>query len=134
LLLPRLMRQAGVPVSPEQSRDFAQALTLIDIGSREQVYHTARSLLVTRKEHLRLFETLFNRFWRSVTRGGQAPRNRQRAAQQSRSEKRFDVVSLMSHKARPMDPAIDVGDRSGSFSAAEVLQRKSFAEMTVEEL
>ena len=134
LLLPRLMRQAGIPVSPEQSRDFARALTLIDLGSRDQVFHTARSLLVTRKEHLRLFETLFNRFWRSVVRGGQAPRQEERRPRRARREKRIDVVSLMSHKAQPSDPEIEIGDRSGSFSAAEALQRKSFAEMTPEEL
>ena len=45
LIFTRLLRQAGLPVSPEQSRDFAQALTLVDVGSREQVYHAARSLL-----------------------------------------------------------------------------------------
>ena len=64
ILFIHLLRRAGLPVSSEQSMDFARALTLIDIGNREQVYHTARSLLISRYEHLRLFDVLFNRFWR----------------------------------------------------------------------
>lgn len=65
LEFPRLLQRAGMPVSPQQSMNYIQALTLFDIGQREQVFHTARSMLVTRQEHLRLFETLFNLFWRS---------------------------------------------------------------------
>ncbi len=135
LLFPRVLREAGLPVSPEQSREFMVGLGMVDIGSREQVYHTARCLLVTRKEHLRLFETLFNYFWRAVQRGSAGPAYQERRAKRSTNrEKRFDVVSYMNHKARAGDPEIEIGDRSATYSATETLQRKSFAAMSPEEL
>ncbi len=136
VLFVQLLRQAGLPVSPEQSMAFAQALTYIDIGQREQVYFAARGLLVTRQENLRLFDTIFNRFWRMPSTGtesrGQrapiAPRHR------PRERKQFNVMSLMADKAREADLEIDVADKSETFSNAEILQRKEFADMTPEEL
>src|SRR5947207_2977423 len=65
LLFTRALRQAGLPIGLDQALAFAQALEWIDLGARDQVYHTARSLLVSRYEHLRLFDTIFNRFWRA---------------------------------------------------------------------
>ena len=135
LLFTRLLHQAGLPVSPEQSRDFAQALSLVNVGSREQVYHTARSLLVTRKEHLDLFTVIFNRFWRTHG-GNQLPQGQKApvAPRHNRPPKQFNVVSYMAYKARPADEEIDIADKSGTFSRAELLQNKLFAEMTPEEL
>lgn len=136
LTFTRLLRQAGLPVSPEQSIDFVRALTLIDIGDRDQVYHAARGLLVTRYEHLRLFETLFNRFWRAPSQrslhAGQkaplAPRHKRPPRTQ------FTIMTYMAYKARANDPEIEVSDKSQTYSGAEVLQRKDFSAMTPEEL
>lgn len=135
LLFPRMLRHAGVPISPEQTMAFAQGVTLVDISSRTQVYHTARSLLITRQEQLRLFETIFNRFWRVHARG-EWPSQRDSRATQRRAAPRkpFNVVSYMAHKARETDEEIDVADKTGSYSAAESLQRRAFAEMSDEEL
>jgi uncharacterized protein with von Willebrand factor type A (vWA) domain len=43
-------------------------------------------------------------------------------------------MSLMASGARETDPEIDAADKSATFSAAEVLQRKHFSEMTPAEL
>lgn len=134
LLFTRLLRGAGVPIGMDQVLEFAQALEWVDLGSREQVYHTARSLLVRRREHLRLFDVLFSRFWRRVD--PEAGRRRQtipRAPRHRRAEP-FTIVSYMAARARLGDPEIDVADRGGTASDAELLQRKEFGEMTPEEL
>jgi uncharacterized protein with von Willebrand factor type A (vWA) domain len=135
LLFTRTLRRVGLPVAPEQSMELAQALTLVDVGDREQVFHAARSLLVTRKEHLRLFETVFNRFWRAPQdHWGQrqqmpiAPRHRRPP------KPRYDIVSLMAAKAQPGDREIEVADKAETFSNMEVLHTKEFAQMTDEEL
>ena len=135
LTFTRLLHQAGLPVAPEQSRDFAQALTLVDIGSREQVYHTARSLLVTRQEHLDLFTTIFNRFWRTHG-GSQLPQGQKApiAPRHNRPPEQFNIVTYMAYKAKHTDKEIDIADKSGTFSRAERLQNKLFADMTPEEL
>jgi uncharacterized protein with von Willebrand factor type A (vWA) domain len=135
LLFTRILRQAGLPVSTEQSWDFARALTMVDIGNRDQVFHAARCLLIMRQDHLRLFETLFNRFWRNHTDGlpPQGPKNPMAPRPPTR-RKQFSIVAYMAQKARPADQEIEVTDRSRTFSSVEVLQRREFSLMTPEEL
>jgi uncharacterized protein with von Willebrand factor type A (vWA) domain len=133
LLFPRLLRRAGLPISPEQSLDFAQALTLVDIGNREQVYYTGRSLLVTRAEHIPLFTILFNHFWQ--TRGIITTRNTMPLAPRHRRDPHpIPFITLMAQKANPAHPEQDIADRAQTYSPAELLQRKEFSEMTPEEL
>jgi uncharacterized protein with von Willebrand factor type A (vWA) domain len=135
LHFPRLLRQAGLPISPEQSLDFVRALRLIEIGEREEVYHTGRSLLVTRKEHLRLYETVFNRFWRSQ--GSAATPQQENFSRRNRTQerrKRFDIASYMAQRAGEADREIEVADKAQTYSRQEVLRRKEFSQMTSEEL
>jgi len=135
MLFSHMLRQAGLPISPEQTMEFAYALTLVEIGRRDQVYHAARSLLVMQQEHIRLFDTIFNRFWRahgdaSAAHGQKAPM----APRHKPRSKPFEAVSFMASKARQSDREIEVSDRSQTFSSVEVLQRKEFSQMDPEEL
>lgn len=135
LVFPRMLRQAGLPVSPEQVLNFLQALDWIDLGRRKQVFYAARSLLVTRGEHLRLFADLFEQFWslhrRETSRPGQkAPR----APRHDVPERPFDIATYMAFKARAFDPEIEVADKAKSFSSVEALRRKDFSSLTSEEL
>lgn len=135
LLFPRMLRRAGLPVGLDQSLEFVQALEWIDLGSREQVYYTARCLLVRSQAHLRLFDLIFRRFWRRVAVGGAtAPRTMPRAPRHRPQQQGFTIATYMAHKAAPSDPAVDVADRSGTASAAELLQRKEFSAMSPAEL
>jgi uncharacterized protein with von Willebrand factor type A (vWA) domain len=135
LLFPRMLRRAGMPVSPEQSMDFARALELVGIGDRDQVFHASRSLLVTRHAHLRLFETLFNLFWRPPNQAGPVhPQTMPVAPRHRRQQQNLGIMTLMAQKARQSDPELDVADRAGTFSPSELLQQKAFSSMTVEEL
>jgi len=135
VLFTRLLRQAGIPIGLDQVIEFTRALEWIDLRSREQVYYTARSLLVCHHQHLRLFETIFNRFWRRL--GDEAANARQKmplAPRHKRRAQSFTIVSYMAYKARLGDPEIDVVDKSGTASNLEVLQRKDFSLMTSEEI
>jgi uncharacterized protein len=132
LSLIRLLRLAGVPVSSGQTMDFIHALTQVDIGQRDQVYHAARCILVSRYEHLRLFETLFNAFWNSGTQIQQA--SPQKAPRAPRHDQQPVLVTYMASKARLHDPEVDVIDKSATYSDAELLQRKDFSQMTSDEL
>ncbi len=135
LLFTRMVQRAGIPVGLEQRIELLQALEWVDLGSRAQVYHTCRSLLVRRHDQLRLFELLFNRFWRRH--GPEAARARQRMPRAPRhrpQEQPFTIISYMASKARLSDEAIDVADKAGTYSPVELLQRKEFSALTPEEL
>ena len=136
LVFARLLRRAGLAVSPQQTLAFTEALTWIDLRDREQVFHAARSCYVTRARDLRLFRLLFEEFWsggagKSISQSRQAPI----APRYDLKKKRqFSLVQYMAAKAGNSDPEIDVADRVGTYSSEEIVHRKGFAEMTDEEL
>jgi len=128
-----VLRAAGLPVSSDQAMDFTRALRLIDVGARAEVYEAGRCLLVNRREHLPVYETVFNACWTLQparrSKAQQAP-----LAPRHEQEQRPALVTYMAAKARAGDPERDVADKSATYSDAEVLQRKDFSEMTPEEL
>src|SRR5262249_40723722 len=83
----------------------------------------------------RLFDTIFNRFWRPFADTERRLRQTMpRAPRHKPQNQPFTIVTYMAYKARLGDPEIDVADKSGTWSDLEVLQRKDFSEMTPEEL
>lgn len=130
----QILRKSGIPVTTTQVMDFIRALSLIDIGQRAHVYHAARCILVSRHEHYRLFETLFNTFWNkySDTSDG-SPQKAPRAPRHDR-EQRPVLVSYMARKAQATDEEVDVADKTRTYSDTDLLQRKDFSSMTLEEL
>jgi uncharacterized protein with von Willebrand factor type A (vWA) domain len=135
LLFVNMLRRAGIAISTEQSLDFVQALNLIDMSQREQVYYAARTLLISRYEHLRLFDSLFNRFWNKqfIRENGQR-QTMPHAPRHDRLHHRPLLISYMASKAKDEDPEIDVSDKSSTFSHAELLQQKDFSQLNAEEL
>lgn len=135
LLFVEALRRAGLSISLNQTIEVSQALALVNVGSRAQVFYATRSVLVNRREDLALFEVIFNLFWRtpSEARRGQ-PQKAPVAPRHKPNKQRFDIVTYMAYKAREADQEIEVVDKAGTFSQSEVLQRKEFSEMTPEEL
>jgi uncharacterized protein len=64
LVFARLLRRVGIDVHVGRLLDVAEALLHVDIGAREEVYHTCRTLLVHRHEDLVIFDRVFDAFWR----------------------------------------------------------------------
>ena len=120
LLFTRALRQAGLPIGLDQTLAFVQALEWIDLGAREQVYHTGRALLVSRYEHLRLFDAIFNRFWRAPGASERRQQKMPRAPRHKPRERPFSIVTYMAARAGLNDPEVDISDRSGTASMAEV--------------
>jgi uncharacterized protein with von Willebrand factor type A (vWA) domain len=57
--LSRRLHDAGVPVTPERSSDFARALTLIRPLSRRRLYWTTRAVMVTDPAQVKAFDAVF---------------------------------------------------------------------------
>jgi uncharacterized protein with von Willebrand factor type A (vWA) domain len=130
----RALRAVGIPCTPTQIADLARAFTWIDLGDRGEVFRTARALLVTRREDLVLFETVFNRFWRPPGAMGRAAGRKRRRRRSTREPDGFTIATYAAFKARQDLEERDVADRAGTYSDEEVLKRMRFAEMTDDEL
>ena len=64
LIFGRILRRAGVDVHPGRMLDVVEALGHVNLGARDEVYHTCRALLVHRHEQLPVFDRAFAAFWR----------------------------------------------------------------------
>lgn len=130
------LREAGIRVTTRQIADLARALELTGLDDRATVFRTARALLVTRRDQFEAFRREFDAFWRDSSApeaDAGAPRTMP-PAPRHRREKKFTVATYMAFRASEDLEELDVADRSGTFTADEVLHRKKFAEMTPEEL
>jgi len=129
LVFGRLLRAGGLDVHMGRMLDVLKALQYIDIGARDEVYHTCRTLLVHRREDLAIFDRTFDRFW--SRRDAQTPRVRV-------DDRRESDLAAGSPSAVEM-----LGDASGgegeggalhTWSAAEALAAKDFADFTADEM
>jgi len=60
----RLLYELGLDVPAGSMREIAVSLPYINIGRRDEFYHTLRTLLVHRVQDLALFDDAFRVFWR----------------------------------------------------------------------
>lgn len=136
VLFGRLLREAGLPVSTGQVLALLDALGLVDVGAREQVYHAARSLLVTRRDDLAVFDLVFHRFWRAGIGTTLVPARRARRVSEAERavQGSFTIATYDAFRARELECEVDIEDRSGAWSATELLRRRRFAEMSPGEL
>ena len=132
----RALRAAGVPVGPGAVIDAMNALQVIDIGNRGDVFTTLEAIFVKRREHALIFAQAFTLFFR--------------AAQEW--QHLLDSVPLPDHARKPPPPAsrrVQEAFSQGStmeqpqaeeqevrlsVSDREVLQKKDFAQMSAAEI
>jgi uncharacterized protein len=57
--LSRRLHDAGVPITPTRSADFARALTLVKPLTRRRLYWTARGVFVSDRTQVRAFDAVF---------------------------------------------------------------------------
>src|SRR5712675_3806826 len=62
----RALRAAGLPVGPGAVIDALEALRVIDIGKRADVFTTLEAIFVKRHEHALVFAQAFDLFFRAA--------------------------------------------------------------------
>ena len=132
----RALRTAGVPVGPGAVIDAMNALQLIDIGSRGDVYATLEAIFVKRHEHALIFAQAFDLFfraaeeWKHMLDSVPLPDHaRKKPPPASRR-----VQEAMSQPTLREQPLVQEHDLRLSVSDKEILQKKDFAQMSVAEI
>src|SRR3984957_14018659 len=62
----RALRTAGVPVGPGAAIDAVNAIQLVEIGNRADVFATLQAIFVKRHEHALIFTQAFDLFFRAA--------------------------------------------------------------------
>ena len=134
LMLPRLLRRAGVHVNAERARVYLLAITEIDLERPDDVRAASRAALVSRRADLAAFEMTFDLFW-SLLRGGSlsspVPSNRRPKADAGHIEVPLGdvpsrVSSLVQRTVRVTASPIELL-RSTDFSAMTAAERTAAA-------
>lgn len=125
------VRRGGIAVSLGSSRLFTEALAEIDLGNPDEVYWTARAVLVHRPEDIELFNSLFAAYWCGVD-SGLVWRPPQEPS---------PVTLALDDPEIPADGPDEDGNRDDNddsitvrYCATETLTQKDFADYSDEEL
>ncbi|HEX5108593.1 MAG TPA: VWA domain-containing protein [Vicinamibacterales bacterium] len=130
LVFGRLLRRLGLDVHAGRMLDVVDALLLVDLGVRDDVYHVCRTLLVHRREDLDVFERAFNAFWRD--RGDQPDADG--AAVNRDSASRETTSGLGAQSYEDIDQGTIEQGALRTWSDADALAHKDFSEFTAQEV
>ena len=129
LILPRLLRRAGVNVNAERSRVYLQAIAEIDLERPDDMRAAGRTALISRQADLASFDLAFDLFW-SLLRGGRlsmpVPSARRPKAEAGQIEVPVGVVPSSMASAVQRTARVTA-------SSTELLRRTDFSAMTAAE-
>src|SRR5919201_3298659 len=132
----RALRAAGLPVGPGSVIDAMNALQVIEIGNRADVYTTLEAIFVKRHEHALIFRQAFNLFfraseeWKHMLDSVPLPDHaRKKPPPASRR-----VQEALSQPTMTEQPQAQEQDLKLSVSDKEILQKKDFAQMSASEI
>jgi uncharacterized protein with von Willebrand factor type A (vWA) domain len=154
LAFARLLRRAGVKTTTGQAMDFVRAIEHIDISRREEFREAARACLVTHKDDLPVFDRLFDLYWRAkpeYTDGllqqpdpddliELAPEEGEEAEETEGSSiegargRRLEAIEAIEEAEEGEGSETESLADAFSYSPAEILREKDFADLTEDEL
>lgn len=133
----RALRAAGLPVGPGSVIDAMNALQVIDIGNRADVYATLEAIFVKRHEHAIIFRQAFELFFRpaeewkhmldSVPLPDHARKKPPPAARRVQEAMAQPAMREEMPQAQEQELRLSVSDQ-------EILQKKDFAQMSAAEI
>jgi uncharacterized protein with von Willebrand factor type A (vWA) domain len=151
----RALRAEGLGIDLGASIDFARALSLVELGDREQVRGAGAAVFVRRRDDREVYDRVFDRFWRSrgfrmpAEFGPQTPPREGLPGQDADGADTEGGTNRLTATedvrgtplATPGDEDVDEeGDIEGvivapdAFSATELLRHRDFDRMTAAEL
>jgi hypothetical protein len=131
VLFGRLLRRAGLPIDPEQTRTFIQVLGLLGVGRKRDVKAAGRTVFVRRREDLAVFDEAFELFWRRRGAAGSLGHKLPRMRQSERRPGALDLSDGLS-RAEPRKEPLSVV-LPGAASDVELLRQADFGELSGEE-
>jgi uncharacterized protein len=132
----RALRAAGIPVGPGAIIDAMNALQLVEIGNRGDVFTTLESIFVKRHEHALVFAQAFDLFfraaeeWKSMLDSVPLPDHAKKKPPPASRR----VQEALSKPSMHEEPQAQEQDIRLSVSDKEILQKKDFAQMSAAEI
>ncbi|CAN5466251.1 VWA domain-containing protein [soil metagenome] len=133
----RALRAAGLPVGPGAVIDALNAIQLIEIGKRADLFTTLEAIFVKRHEHALVFAQAFDLFFRAAEEWKHlldsvplpAEAKKKPPAGSRRVQQAMAKPTTSEEPAKPQEQEVKL-----SVSDREVLQKKDFAQMSAAEI
>ena len=130
----RALHAAGIGAGPGATTQFCRALTVVDVGSRDEVHSAGLAVFVHSREEIPTYDEVFDAYWRApAATETEQPRPPKLGADP-------DAPVLDGERAADLAPAED-GDGGQEprptgevYSAWELLRQRSFDRLTDDEL
>jgi uncharacterized protein with von Willebrand factor type A (vWA) domain len=130
----RLLHDAGLAVTPEQSRIFGDAMARLGLANRREIKAAGRAIYVRRREEIEAYDSAFDLFFRRSTVEGGASNRLPRLKQ---ADRRFGGSAEQRNRASGSESATRVSAeppiRRSAASRDERLRTIDFAELTTSE-
>src|SRR5260221_4065455 len=133
----RALRAAGIPVGPGAVIDALNALQVIEIGNRADVYATLEAIFVKRQEHMLIIDQAYDRFfraaeeWKHMLDSVPLPDH---AKKRPPAARRRVQEAMAQRQMREETPQAQEQELRLSVSDKEILQKKDFAQMSAAEI
>jgi uncharacterized protein with von Willebrand factor type A (vWA) domain len=140
LLFGRLCRALGMDITPNRMIEVARALEFVELGRKQDVYHTLRALMVTRKRDIELFDEAFDQFWQRPVEDWTTLDLKSLGERRRQKKTQFlpppDANPDGEGEPENTKPAVDptLVAIVPTYSSQEVNRYKDFADMTGEEI
>ena len=136
----RLLREAGLPVGPGHMLDAVRAVEVAGVASREDFRATLHAIFVSKHEQSVIFHAAFDVFWKKrgfveklIAMMSPMAEPQKQSAKPAPGATRLSEALAGKRPKRDAPPEIEQ-DMRLTMSGDEVLQKKDFAQMSVEEL
>jgi len=130
----RLLHDAGLEAGPRRLTDATRALGFIDLKQQDDFRSALRSVLVSRKEDIPVFEAAFDIFWAPPdprAAAGVIPgRARSLPLSPERAKAWAEALGLNASRMNREQNPDEFPASSSGYSAEELLRHKDFEEMT----
>ena len=138
----RVLRRAGLSVGPQQVLDAIEAVKIAGFRSRTDFYWLLHTTLIKRHDAHQIFDQAFHIFWRDPQlldkmMAMMLPEIRRPEDEDAEKANRRISEALFGNDSpeqeQDEEPDVEI-DASETFSAAEVLRKKDFEQMSTAEL
>jgi uncharacterized protein with von Willebrand factor type A (vWA) domain len=132
LLFGRVLRGAGIDVHPDRLLDLINALQHVDLGARDEVYHTCRTLLVHAHDEIAIFDRAFAAFWRMHTQDERPADDRRTAQPIEQLPASHEFTGTSDADDAEHETPVEIGLKI--WSELGILVDKDFAALTPDEI
>ncbi|HEX6547122.1 MAG TPA: VWA domain-containing protein [Candidatus Dormibacteraeota bacterium] len=133
----RLLHDAGMEAGPGRLTDAARALPFVNLSNAEDFRAALRSVFVSRKEELPIFEAAFDIFWAPpdprIIAGAIPGRARSLPLNPERARVWMNLLGLNQSRLPREQDGDPTPPSSSGYSAQELLRRKDFEDLTWQE-